>query len=485
MEGSLQFEYYYGAEGEQFRFFRIPKALFEEDYFRTISCESKLLYSLMLDRMSLSQRSGWINSENRAYIIFTVDKVMESIGCSKDKARKLIGELYGIGLIEKRRKGLGKPDLIYVKNFVKLIGNNSQKGNQTYSSENLSEAEKADFKRAEIPYSRGSENSLQESGKSATNDTDIIDTDYVDDESILSLSIIGGGKNIPGHGNDSGNDETAPRKAEEGRSGGIDVMDSIERAIAGKGVKETFSTIKRESDRGPILPGFGKGIGQVDDRAAAAADERKMLTGVSLQHMGNHGFDYMKPMDAGKNDNIGRNVSCIAVANGAETRYGRSDEAGLAGRHGPKKEHDANSAGNNYAEALDLMLRVRENIGYDAYMNSDGPGDKDMFDGIYRTICDIVTGRTDSYTIGGVEYPSGIVKKRFLKLNREHVIYVIMQISESRMRIRNIKKYLVTSLFNAPTTMDAYFTQRVNYDLHEGSSMKARPGEQWMGKYVG
>ena len=72
----------------------------------------------MLDRMSLSMKNGWLDDENRAYIIYAVENIMEDLGCSKPTCIKVIKELdadNGIGLIEKKRRGLGKPDIIYVK----------------------------------------------------------------------------------------------------------------------------------------------------------------------------------------------------------------------------------------------------------------------------------------------------------------------------------------------------------------------------------
>ena len=76
---------------------------------------------MMVDRMELSQKNGWIDKQGRAYIFFTVDEVKDKFHCANDKAVKLLRELdcdKGIGLIESVRQGLGKPNIIYVKNFV-------------------------------------------------------------------------------------------------------------------------------------------------------------------------------------------------------------------------------------------------------------------------------------------------------------------------------------------------------------------------------
>ena len=112
-------DYFYGPQAEQFVFYRIPKALFTDPAFRSISTDAKVLYGLLLDRMSLSARNDWLDEQGRVYIVFTVEEIMESLACGNKKAVGLLRELeVGAGLIERRRQGLGKPNLIYVKNFI-------------------------------------------------------------------------------------------------------------------------------------------------------------------------------------------------------------------------------------------------------------------------------------------------------------------------------------------------------------------------------
>ena len=110
-----------GAETEQYTFYRIPKALFTESHFQVLTCEAKVLYGMMFDRLGLSIRNQWFDSQGRAYIIFTVEDVMGVMDCQSQKAVRLMKELDtvdGIGLIEKKRIGLGRPNRIYVKNFM-------------------------------------------------------------------------------------------------------------------------------------------------------------------------------------------------------------------------------------------------------------------------------------------------------------------------------------------------------------------------------
>lgn len=102
-------------------FYRVPKVLFAAECFKSLSCEAKVLYGLMLDCMSLSIKNRWFDEDDWVYIIFTVEEIMDLLGCARQKAIKNIAELdteKGIGLIEKKRLGLGKPNVIYVKNFM-------------------------------------------------------------------------------------------------------------------------------------------------------------------------------------------------------------------------------------------------------------------------------------------------------------------------------------------------------------------------------
>ncbi len=115
-----QFDYYYSEKAEQFTFYRIPKSLFTDERFSKLSSDAKVLYGLMLDRMSLSRKNGWIDRQCRVYIYFTLNEVMQQLGCAREKANRLMAELdsRGIGLIETKRQGLGKANLIYVKDFT-------------------------------------------------------------------------------------------------------------------------------------------------------------------------------------------------------------------------------------------------------------------------------------------------------------------------------------------------------------------------------
>ena len=112
------FDYFYGQSGEMFSYFRVPKILFRDIRFKDLSTDAKTLYGILLDRMGLSVKNGWLDEQGRVYIIFPVQEVMDALGCADNKATKLFRELEKFGLIERKRRGLGKPNLIYVKNFT-------------------------------------------------------------------------------------------------------------------------------------------------------------------------------------------------------------------------------------------------------------------------------------------------------------------------------------------------------------------------------
>ena len=113
----MTLDYFYGQAGELFSFYRIPKALFQEPRFQNLSTDAKTLYGILLDRMSLSAKNGWLDEQGLVFIIFTIEDVKRALCCADNKATKLLRELEEFGLIERKRRGLGKPSLVYVKNF--------------------------------------------------------------------------------------------------------------------------------------------------------------------------------------------------------------------------------------------------------------------------------------------------------------------------------------------------------------------------------
>lgn len=285
------YDYFYGAEAEQFSFYRIPKVLFTEERFRSVSAEAKVLYGLLLDRMSLSCKNGWLDKEGRVYIIFTIEEVMTALSCADQKAGKLLHELESkCRLIERKRQGLGKPNLIYVKNFVDK------------------DVDNASGSTAPSPESRGSY-------------TDKNYTDFSDTDSFPFTSFRGD------HGRES-------------------------------------------------------------KRTEAALRER-------------------------------------------------------------------------YREL------IAENIAYDALL-TDYPYEQDTLEEILELLVDVVCTMKSSVRISGDDKPAEVVRSQFLKLNSEHIRFVVGGLKENTTRIRNMRQYLLATLYNAPLTIGNYYRSLVSHDMSEG-----------------
>ena len=340
----LKFDYYYGIEAEQFSFYRVPRLLIKDERFKGLSSDAKLLYGLMLDRMSLSMKNGWLDDENRAYIIYTIENIREDLGCSKEKAVKILAELdasKGIGLIEKIRRGLGKPDIIYVKNFV--IQDEGRK--EPLNADVSAEVGKTDFKRSEKPTSRSQENRLQEVGK----------TDFSRSEKLTSRG--------------------------------------------------------RENQ---------------------------------LQEVGKSDPNYTDY------NQIEKNYTDMSYTNPINQSTGKADAIDVI---------DETSA---------YMALIRKNLEYEHHMKYGQHGDREMYEEIYETVCDVVCVKRKTIRINGEEYPYELVKSRFLKLNSSHVEYVMGCMRETITKITNIRAYLITALYNAPSTMSHYYQQEVQHDMCGG-----------------
>ena len=115
----MKYDYFYEEQSEQFVFYKVPKVLCTEAEFRKLSSDAKLLYGLLLDRVSLSKKNGWIDGNGHVYVVFTLENIMQAFNCCDKTATKMMVELEKHGLIERKRQGQGKPVIIYVKNFIR------------------------------------------------------------------------------------------------------------------------------------------------------------------------------------------------------------------------------------------------------------------------------------------------------------------------------------------------------------------------------
>ncbi|MCD8150505.1 MAG: replication initiator protein A [Clostridiales bacterium] len=177
----MSFDYFYGPQAKQFSFYRIPKVLFTEERFRDISTDAKTLYGILLDRMELSARNGWMDEAGRVYIIFTIEEIMEALSCGNKKAGALLSELEKkAGLIERKRQGLCRPNLIYVKNFIGQMVDNPV--------DNLVDGR---LRKCQNDTSGSVEMASLEMSKGHGNNTDMNHTDDSDTDSFFSYETDG------------------------------------------------------------------------------------------------------------------------------------------------------------------------------------------------------------------------------------------------------------------------------------------------------
>ena len=284
----MTLDYFYGQSGELFSYFRIPKALFQDHRFRQLSTDARTLYGILLDRMSLSVKNGWLDELGRVYIIYTVREVQESLCCAEHKAVKLFRELEQADLIERKRRGLGRPSLIFVKNFS-------------------TEVSKMHPLNCANSNSGAVQNAVQEQPKPQCNKTD---------------------KN-----------KTERNKPDPIHSGNI----------------------------------------------------REQLE------------DY-------------------------------------------------------FYQALEVELLFRLH-----------PDDEDTIYQIVDLLVDTCSTKRKMLRIAGDDKPAEVVRSRLKKLNADHIRFVLGCLSETTVPVRNMKQYLLASLYNAPTTMSLYYQNKTNHDFARGS----------------
>ena len=188
----LEFDYFYKRDLERFQFFMLPKILVTGEQFKTISSDAKILYACLFDRISLSAKNDWLDKEGRIYIIFTIEEIMKTINRSRPTAVKALDELDkntgGIGLIERKRLGFGKPNIIYVKDFTSYEGEKLE--NQTSGSKDieLQEVKKFNY--------RSKETELQEVKKVDPTNTNYIKTDSIKTDFNQEQKAFGAFQNV-------------------------------------------------------------------------------------------------------------------------------------------------------------------------------------------------------------------------------------------------------------------------------------------------
>ncbi len=175
IENQRNFEYFYGIESDSYNFLMVPKLLLQDPYYQKLNDAAKILYAVLLERMSLSRKNNWVDDENRVYIMYSNKSICENMGWSNDKTCGRLKELERFGLIEREKKGQGKCSTIYVKDFLHVV-------NEPSNTDKIAEVGKSDFKNSENQISENPEGRIQEIGKADTNNTNIIYTELSETE---------------------------------------------------------------------------------------------------------------------------------------------------------------------------------------------------------------------------------------------------------------------------------------------------------------
>lgn len=166
----MNFDYFYNRQAERFSFYMLPKILLSDEHFKSLSSDAKIFYACLLERSSYSYKNNWIDDDDRVYIIFTIEEIMETLGVSNKTASKISSELENIGLIEKKRQGLGKPNIIYVKDFMSVF--------DIEKNEYITRSVNSTLQKCNNYTSRNVKNTSQEVKKVHGIDTNIINNNY-------------------------------------------------------------------------------------------------------------------------------------------------------------------------------------------------------------------------------------------------------------------------------------------------------------------
>ena len=409
MEEGLKFDYYYGVQSNQFSFYRIPRLLIKDPHFKGLSSDAKLLYGLMLDRMALSMKNNWLDDKNRAYIIYSIDSVMEDLSCSKPTCVKIMKELDMIGLIERRRKGLGKPDIIYVKNFVLKEECEELENEAAEENENETEILEECFEYSEEKLS------CQSDDMTATEE-----------------------ENVTAEG----------KKVELPEVKKFNFWDRREDAV--------LEEKKKNNEKKTVnLTDYSVNGGDISPRSKESElPEVKKFNFCNSKKLTSGSKDFLLPevknLAPNYNNNNYNNQSYYSIY--PSNLSSQKDEF-----DGTKEEIDENTT---YIE------QIKKNLDYEFYMTNDKCNDKALLKELFDIICEVVCVKRKMIKVGGVVYPYEYVRSKFLELTSSHVWYVIDCMKETTTRIVNIKAYLLAALFNAPSTIDHYYQQKVQHDLH-------------------
>lgn len=386
----MTFDYYYGAQAEQFNFIRIPKSMIVDPMFADLSVNAKLLYGVLLDRMNLSMKNRWFDSENRVYIIYQISEIMEDFNFSKKTAVRYLNELEDFGLVEKKRRGLGLPSLLYVKNFIVL---------QDHSE---------------------------------PDDTDLNDKTEYDNLSEYMENFVG-------------TEQETSRGVETYTSRSVDMETS-------KGVKQETLRGEGTYTSGSVDVETSKGVRQITSRGVKS----------TLQEV----TEKDPLINKTNNSNTNMNNTDLSNTKTNNTKESNTKESNTI-LSNPVVKQAIDKMGREEESDFDKYKKlVKENIDYDVLIDRHYI-EKSIIDGMVNLIVETMISENDYIVISSTKFPKETVKSRFSKLDISHIEYVLECMNHNTTKIKNIKKYLLAALYNAPTTIDSYYKARVQHDMPE------------------
>ena len=406
----IQFDYYRGMEAEQYSFYRVPKILFTAECFKELSCEAKVLYGLLLDRMSLSMKNHWLDEEERVYIIFTVEEIAELLNCGTQKAVKLLKELdseKGIGLIEKKRLGLGRPNVIYVKNFL-VQKNDEENGDMP------------DLQNCENHNSGVVKTTIQECPKSQfkndeNHNSEDVEPIDIGTEELGKEPYLNGEKEIL---------EDMEIKMQENEEIGEENFQNCENHNS-RVVKTTI----QEYPKSQFKNDENHNSGVVKTTIQECPKSQSNNTDINKTEN-----------NETESGNILSNLICLEK----------------------EKTIDEIEQRNTYREI------IRENISYECFRN-DTPHAREEVDELVELMVEVmVMPDQGKIRIAGEDKLVSLVKSQFMKLTHAHIEYVCLCLNKNTTKVGNIKSYLLTALYNSVLTINHYYQAEVNHDLYGG-----------------
>lgn len=483
MGETFRFDYYYGVEAEQFSFYRVPRILIKDKKFKNLSSDAKLLYGLMLDRISLSMKNGWLDAENKVYIYYTMENIMDDLSCAKATAVKVLAELdskKGIGLVEKKRQGLGRPDIIYVKNFatVELTEppNLDFKEWEDYSEEKNCKETYVDDYECFAEFGLQEENTFEFSKSEEsvviadcecpfsyeTKQTKVQKDDALSESEIAFLRQLGienpqdiAHETISIHGEEKETDFTYPRYDIPYGNSEIEYSNTQNLAMH-EYMQENTDDFSMESSE---IQDFGFErldicrSSEIELQEVQNLDFRKFerqncrSSEVELQEVKELNPNYTNNNYTNKSYTEMNYNNLIYPIYQSDKKTDRCD--GL----------DESSA---------YISLIKKNLEYYLFMQDRTWKDRELYDELFQIVCDVVCVKRKSVRVSGENYPYEIVKSKFLKLNSSHLTYVIDCMRKTVSKIGNIKSYMITALYNAGNTITHYYQQAVQHDMYGG-----------------